>query len=58
MVTGDIIDFGSWKCGKGGASTHIPTNFLILNKINSFIIHKGKIGKKKYYEKNLLNRRF
>jgi len=28
-------DLGSWKCGKGRAFTHIPTNFIILLKIKS-----------------------
>jgi len=30
MLTGNISDIGSWKCGKGRALTHIPTNFIIL----------------------------
>jgi len=32
MSTGNISDIGSWKCGKGRAFTHIPTNFIILLK--------------------------
>jgi len=35
-------DVGSWKCGKGRAFTHIPTNFIILFKINFSLNHKGK----------------
>jgi len=35
-------DFGSWKCGKGWAFTHIPTNSIILFKINSSFDHKEK----------------
>jgi len=41
-ITGNIGEFGSWKCGKGRAFTHIPTNFMILIKMNSSIDHKGK----------------
>jgi len=32
MKTGNLSDFGSWKCGKDRAFTHIPTNFIILFK--------------------------
>ena len=32
MLTGNITDVGLWKCGKGRAFTHIPTNFIILIK--------------------------
>ena len=32
MLTGNITDVGLWKCGKGGAFTHIPTNLIILLK--------------------------
>jgi len=35
-------DFGLWKCGKGRAFTHIPTNFIILIKKISVFDHKGK----------------
>jgi len=42
MTIGNSYDFGSWKCGEGKAFTHIPTNFTILSKINSYINHKGK----------------
>jgi len=42
MKTGNLSDLGSWKCGKGRAFTHIPTNFIILFKINSYISYKGK----------------
>ena len=27
---------GSWKCGKGRAFTHFPTNLFILLNINSY----------------------
>ena len=39
MKTGNISDLGSWKCGKDKAFTHIPTNFMILIKINSIKNH-------------------
>jgi len=42
MITGNISYLGSWKCGKGRAFTHIPTNIMILFKTNSSISHKGK----------------
>jgi len=42
MIIGNISDLGFWKCGKGNAFTHIPTNFIILFKINSSINHKEK----------------
>jgi len=42
-MIGNISDFGSWKCEKGYAFTHIPTNIMILIKINSIINHKGKL---------------
>jgi len=32
MLTGNISDIGSWKCGKGRDFTHISTNFIILLK--------------------------
>jgi len=47
MILGNKSDFGSWKCGKGGAFTHIPTNFMILNKINSIENRFIKRGEKK-----------
>jgi len=31
-------DLGSWKCGKGKAFTHIPTNFFIFFEIIPFKI--------------------
>jgi len=40
--TGNLSDFDSWKCGKGRAFTHIPTNFIILFKTNSSISYKVK----------------
>jgi len=46
MITGNLSDFGSWKCGKGEAFTHIPTHFMILIKINSAKNHLIKRGKK------------
>jgi len=36
MLTGNISDIGSWKCGKGRAFTHIPTNVIILFKKRDF----------------------
>jgi len=36
MKTGNISDVGLWKCGKGWAFTHIPTNFIILLKKKRF----------------------
>jgi len=42
MITGNISDLGLWKCRKGKAFTHIPTNIIILFKINSSINHKEK----------------
>jgi len=39
MITGNISDLGSWKCGKGKTFTHIPTNLIILFKINSIKTH-------------------
>jgi len=49
MLTGNISDFGLWKCGIDSAFRHIPTNFMIPIKI------KGRI---RIMIKNLLNRRF
>jgi len=46
MRTNKEYDLDSWKCGKGRAFTHIPTNFFILPKINSSISHKGNRGEK------------
>jgi len=53
MITGNISDLGSWKCGKGRAFTHIPTHFIILYKINSTknrLIKRGRksIASKKF----------
>jgi len=42
MITGNISNFGSWKCKKGRAFRCIPINFMILIKKNSSIFHKGK----------------
>jgi len=42
MKTGNSSDFDSWKCGKGKAFAHIPTNIMILIKTNSSISYKGK----------------
>jgi len=42
MITGYLSDFGSWKCGKAGGFTHMPTNFMILIKMNSPLNYKGK----------------
>jgi len=36
MKVNCICDLGSWKCGKGRAFTHIPTNLTLLSK-NFFI---------------------
>jgi len=44
MIIGNINNFGSWKYGKGKAFTHIPTNFIILYKINSIKNHLLKRG--------------
>jgi len=46
MMIGKNCDLGSWKCGKGRAFTHIPTNFIILFKINSIRTHLIKRGRK------------
>jgi len=46
MKTGNLSDFGSWKCGKSRTFTRIPTNFIILDKTNSSIDHKGNRGGK------------
>jgi len=46
MIAGNNYELDSWKCRKGWALTHISTNFIILNKINSFINHPIKRGKK------------
>jgi len=35
MITENKFNLGSWKCGKGRAFTHIPTNFIFLKKMNS-----------------------
>jgi len=32
MKTKNGYDLGLWKCGKGKAFTHIPTNIIILFK--------------------------
>jgi len=39
-------DTGSWKCGKGKAFTHIPTNFMVLIKTNPSINYKKNRGEK------------
>jgi len=47
MTNGNNYDFGSWKFGKGRAFTHIPTNFIMLIKINSiknYLIKRGRMG--------------
>jgi len=43
MITGNNCDLGSWKCGKARVFTHIPTNFILQLKVNSW----GNIKKKK-----------
>jgi len=45
MITGNQFEMGSWNCGKGKTFPHIPTNFMILNKISStknYLIKKGR----------------
>ena len=37
MKTKNGYDLGSWKCGKGKAFTHIPTNSIILFKKIPFV---------------------
>jgi len=37
---------GSWKCGKVRDFTHIPTNSIILLKINSSINYNTNRGEK------------
>jgi len=47
MMIWNSNDLGSWKCGKGKAFTHIPTNFIILfimNSIKNHLIKSGRIG--------------
>jgi len=39
-------DLGLWKCGKGRAFTQIPTNLILLFKINSIKNHLVKRGRK------------
>jgi len=58
MITGNISDFGLWKCGKGRAFTHITTNLILLFKINSSINHLIKRGRKSIMIKNHIKRRF
>jgi len=45
MKIEDSYDLGSWKCGKGKAFSHIPTNYIILYKINSTKNHLIKRGR-------------
>jgi len=42
MINRNISDFGLWKYGKGRASNHIPTNFLILIETYFFKITSKK----------------
>ena len=53
MKTKNGYDLGSWKCGKGRAFTHIPTNFIILLKINSINNHLEKRGEQAFGSKNV-----
>jgi len=46
MITGNKYELGSWKCEKANVFTHIPTNFIILFKINSIKNHLIKRGRK------------
>jgi len=39
MIIGNSYELGSWKYGQGRAFTHIPTNLIILFKINSTKTH-------------------
>ena len=40
-VSRNISNVGLWKCGKGKAFTHIPTNLIILIKKKDFGIVKN-----------------
>jgi len=58
MITGNISDLGLWKCGKGKAFTHIPTNLILLFKINSTKNHLIKRGRKRIASKKFNINRF
>jgi len=45
MIAGNISDLGLWKGGKDKVFSHIPTNLILLFKINStknLIIKRGR----------------
>ena len=53
MKTHKGNELGSWKCGKGKAFTHIPTNLIILPKKTLLHIILSKRGEKNlYHQKN------
>jgi len=51
-ITGNISNLGLWKCGKGKTFTHIPTNLILLFKINSTKNYFIKRGRKSIASKN------
>jgi len=53
MIVDNIYDFGSWKCGKGKAFTHIPTNLLLLFEISSFKNHTEKAREQVFDSKKI-----
>ena len=57
MKTKNGYDLGLWKCGKGKAFTHIPTNIIILLKKNPSYIALSKRGEKNHYHQRSLKQR-
>jgi len=56
MIIGNISDLGLWKCGNGKDFTHIPTNLILLFKINYTKNHLIKRGRKSMMTNYFLNR--